>query len=117
VVRTFEEKHATFPDSRRPLSILHSMARMNGWSPEEIGTLAVLAVDEYYKIFKELSGHDLHQILCACLQFDRIGNASAEMLEISRRAKEALQRIGNQSPINARRVGDVSTSGSSDNKA
>jgi hypothetical protein len=44
------------------------------------------------------------KILHTCLQFDGIGNATAEMREISKRAKDALLRIGKESPINARRV-------------
>ena len=43
-------------------------------------------------------------MLAGVLQFDRIVNASAEMKEISRRAREALKLIGTESPVNARRV-------------
>jgi hypothetical protein len=42
--------------------------------------------------------------LAGALQFDRISNASSEMREVSKRAKEALKLIGAESPINARRV-------------
>ena len=58
----------------------------------------------YYQVFKNTDGHDLQRILSSCLQFDTIGNASADMKEISGRAKEALKRIGQESLINARRV-------------
>src|SRR5271165_4360288 len=80
------------------------MADMNGWSPEDIAILSSLPVDGYYQVFKNTDGHDLQRILSSCLQFDTIGNASADMKEISGRAKEALQRIGQESLINARRV-------------
>jgi hypothetical protein len=43
-------------------------------------------------------------MIAACLQFDTIGNASASMKEITRRAKEALNLIGQESRINALRV-------------
>jgi len=43
-------------------------------------------------------------MLAAALQFDRLGGASPAMLQISKRAKEALTRIGKESDINARRV-------------
>jgi hypothetical protein len=42
--------------------------------------------------------------LDACLQFDRIANATIPMKEISKRAKQALKRIGQESAINALRV-------------
>jgi hypothetical protein len=38
------------------------------------------------------------------MQFNNIGNASTEMTKISANAIEALQRIGKESTINARRV-------------
>ena len=66
--------------------------------------LSALPVDEYYRIFKSHKGDDLRKIINVCLQFDRIGSVSAAMQEISRRAKEALRRIGGESAINASRV-------------
>jgi len=77
---------------------------MKGWNPEDIAILSSLPVDGYYRLLKNTEGNDLRRILSSCLQFDSIGNASADMKEISRRAKEALKRIGQESLINARRV-------------
>jgi len=104
VIQAFKDKYAKFPDERSPIAILHSMANNNGWAGNDIATLSTLSVDEYYKIFKQSRGIDLRKILDACLQFDRIGNATEQMKEISNRAKDALKRIGLESPINARRV-------------
>lgn len=105
VVDAFAQKHATFKrEQAEPAAILLRMADMNGWHPEDIAILSSLPVDTYYKVFKSTEGRDLQRILSSCLQFDTIGNASADMKEISRRAKEALKRIGQESLINARRV-------------
>lgn len=104
VVQAFREKFATFRDERDPTAILLAMATTEGWNDENIATLSTLEVDEYYSIFKTAEGVNLHRIIDACLQFDRIANASERMKEISKRAKEALRRIGQESAINARRV-------------
>jgi hypothetical protein len=104
VVQAFKDKFATFKVDRDPTAILLSMSRMNGWSPEDITTLCALPVDDYRKIFNGTKGRDLRQIINACLQFDRIGNSTPEMKEISKRAKDALKLIGQESAINARRV-------------
>jgi len=80
------------------------MATSHGWREEDIATLAAASRDDYYKSFKKTEGPDLHKVIDACLQFDRIVNATEPMREISRRAKEALKRIGQESAINARRV-------------
>jgi hypothetical protein len=104
VVRAFSEKYATFKVEREITTTLLSMANMNGWSEKDIVTLSTLPIEEYYKLFKKSEGRDLHRIINACLQFDNIMNATEPMKEISKRAKDALRRIGQESEINARRV-------------
>lgn len=105
VIQAFEQKHATFTaENTDPTSIVLSIADRHGWSEEEISALSALDVDEYYKMFKAHDGDELRKILNACLQFDRILNASEPMKEISRHTKEALKHIGQESPINASRV-------------
>jgi len=104
VVRAFGEKHSTFEYTRNPANVLRAIAQTNSWNNGDITTLSALPVAEYYRVFKETKGHDLHLILDACLQFDRIGNATEEMKEVSKRAKSALKSIGEESAINARRV-------------
>jgi hypothetical protein len=104
VVQAFKDKFATFNVGKTPASILLYIANTNGWNPVDITTLSVLPVDEYRKIFKDAKGQDLRKIINACLQFDRINNASSDMKEVSKRAKEALTLIGQESGINARRV-------------
>jgi hypothetical protein len=104
VIKAFKEKLLTFPNERTPTAILDSIAQYNGWSPEDIDILSTLTSDEYYKIFKGSDGHDLARRVSTCLQFAGIGNASTEMRKISELAREALKRIGQESPINAKRV-------------
>lgn len=102
VIETFKEKFASYADERNPADILLSIA--HGWSTDDIKFLSRLSADEYYAIFKKREADDLHKIISGCLQFDRIDGASTPMREIAKRAKEALTRIGQESPINARRV-------------
>lgn len=97
-------KCSTFKEEPNAAAILASMADRGGWNPEDIETLATLSIDEYYDIFKKTEGQALRKIIDACLLFDRISNASIPKREISRRAKAALNRIGQESPINALRV-------------
>jgi hypothetical protein len=104
VVRALKEKYATFADEQDPTAVVLSVANRHGWSEEEISTLSALSVDEYYTMFKAHDGEVLRKIIDAVLQFDRILNASDPMREISKRAKEALKRVGRESPINALRV-------------
>jgi hypothetical protein len=104
VSKAFKDKHASFKHEFDAPKVLRSIADTNGWSPEEITYLSQLPVADYYQMFKGSKGKELRKLINACLQFDRIGNATSEMKEVSRKAREALGRIAKESPINACRV-------------
>jgi hypothetical protein len=104
VIQAFDAKYATFKQTTAPSTILLRMADTNSWNPEDITALSSLSVDEYYEMLKVTRGRDLRKIISSCLQFDNIANATPDMKEISKRAKDALRRIGKESAINARRV-------------
>ena len=105
VISAFNEKYDSFKkDQTDPRAILFSIADTNSWNPEDITLLAAVPVDTYRRMLKGSKGHDLRKIIKACLQFDSIMNATPEMKEISKRTKNALQLIGQESAINARRV-------------
>jgi enoyl-CoA hydratase/carnithine racemase len=76
----------------------------SGWNDEMLLALSTAPVEKYCRAFKQATGENLRKMLAAAIQFDRIINTSAEAKEISRRAKQALKLIGEESPINARRV-------------
>src|SRR5262245_51851434 len=75
-----------------------------GWDDDRIHALATAPVEEYRKAFKSHSGADLRRMLANVFQFDLIANVSDATEEIPRRAREALNLIGAEYPINARRV-------------
>jgi hypothetical protein len=104
LVKAFKEKYAQSKGQKEPATILLSMAETSSWNPEDIEILSALPVDEYYQILKRNKGANLRKIINACLLFDRINNATPDMSEISKRAKDAMKRIGRESTINARRV-------------
>ena len=104
VILAFKDKYAEFKDERDPAITLRAIAKAQGWSGEDLDVLSKLPVDDYYKILKANKNQALLDTLEGCLQFDRIANATEPMKEISRRAKEALGRIGQESHINALRV-------------
>ncbi len=102
VIDAFAAKAASVPEKRNFPELLAKLR--HGWNPEDIDSLSALPVDEYEKIFKAAKGQQLRQILAGALSFDSVTNATPEMKEIPKRARLALQRIGAESPINARRV-------------
>ena len=104
VSKAFEEKHASFKPKLDAAAVLQSIAATNSWSPEDISCLSELPSDDYYKMLKGSKGKALRKLINACLQFERFGNATPEMREVSKRAKDALIRIAKESKINAIRL-------------
>eukprot|EP01037_Dinobryon_pediforme_P017093 gene17093-17283_t len=102
VRKAFVEK-ATLVKEKRDVPTL-MLAIKNGWTEEELDALASTPVEEYREAFKSYSGSELKRMLSNVLQFDRISNATDKMKEISARARAALEIIGAESRINARRV-------------
>ncbi|MBZ5725408.1 MAG: KAP family NTPase [Acidobacteriia bacterium] len=102
VVQAFREKYATFKDKRDFATVLLSLNQ--GWNDNTLSYLSATPVEEYRKLLKNTYGTELHKLLNACLFFDSVSNASVPQKEISRRAKEALRQIGQESEINALRV-------------
>jgi len=100
----FNEKLAAFSSDLDAAEILNRIGSRGGWNPEEITMLSSLSAQEYRQILEENNGLRLRAILSAALQFGTFLNASDEMKEISRRAREALKIIGQESAINRLRV-------------
>ncbi len=69
-----------------------------------IALISGLSEDDFIKIFKETNGLQLHRIIKTALDFGKFGDASEEMKNITKNATNALQRIGKETNLNARRV-------------
>jgi uncharacterized protein YaaR (DUF327 family) len=104
IIKAFNDKLASFRQEINPKVVLLRIAKSDSWNPEDINLLSRLPPDQYYGIFKSSRGDELRKIVKVCLQFGAFGNATSDYKEISNRAKIALRRIGQESPINARRV-------------
>jgi len=102
VRNAFRERFEQLDEKRDIRSMLLNLK--DGGNSEIISALAALPVDEYRKVLKSAQGDDLRQILSGLLQFDRIGNPTDPMREISSRARKALKEIGGESAINKWRV-------------
>lgn len=76
----------------------------DGWNEEQLSALATTSVEEYRRVFKTHSGRELRRLLANVFRFDSIVNRTEEMNHITTRARAALQQIGSESAINARRV-------------
>jgi hypothetical protein len=104
IIAAFKDRYMQFKDKRSPDSILLSIAKTHGWNEVDVGTLSALSSDDLYNVFKNLEGPDLRKIVDTCLEFGGFAGSSP-YAEISKRAKEALQRLADESTLNALRVG------------
>jgi len=103
-IEAIKNEKGSFQDLRDPAKVLIDIFINHGWDFEDIGLISKLTVDDFIKIFKATKGIQLHQIIKAALDFGNIVDASTEMKAIAQNAKEALQCIGKESRLNARRV-------------
>jgi hypothetical protein len=84
--------------------VLEKIAGKNGWGGEDERVLAGATPDEYYELFKNEKGEHLSIYIDKCLQFGRFVNAPETGKTIAANATTALERIGRESCLNARRV-------------
>ncbi|WP_157201692.1 hypothetical protein [Massilia sp. Root335] len=101
VLRTkFDEAHTSLVRLPSLDESLKFMVKHSGYNPEHIEALLKATVEEYEAVFlEEHSDVKLASLIKWSLKWD------GDKVEISRKAKEALQRIKATTPLNAIRVG------------
>jgi hypothetical protein len=84
--------------------VVKSLPGRGGWNPVDERVLVAASEDDFYRLFKSLSGPKTRPCVRACLRFGEFTNASDEYRQIAAKARAALQRIGGESRLNRRRV-------------
>lgn len=74
------------------------------WNSDQLAFLAEAPVEQYYDTFKASEGEELRRLLANATSFQRIVNPSTEMSQVTTKTKAALEQIGKESRLNARRV-------------
>ena len=98
VLSAFNQKLAAISSQADPTAIMLEIAKNRGWDPDDIMILSNLHVDEYYKIFKSVKGHDLALAISACLLFDRVAGEPRPR----RRFRAGLRPLSSALPSNRR---------------
>lgn len=63
-----------------------------------------VSIDEFYEMFRKLHGDERDSVIAGALFWRNVGNATTVQKDSAKRAWTALERIGNESPLNAIRV-------------
>ena len=84
--------------------VVRSLPRKNGWNPTDESVLLAASEQDYFDVFKRLSGSGTRACVRVCLRFGDYANASSEHRAIADKARRALLRIAAEHPLNARRV-------------
>lgn len=100
----FQNKLASFKDTRTPKEILIGMVKNSGWNAEDTNTLSQLSSDDYYNLFKQEKGDNLHIITSQALKLGHYTDADEKMKKITKEAEKALIKIAKESKINEERV-------------
>ncbi|MCB1700576.1 MAG: hypothetical protein KDI14_07020, partial [Halioglobus sp.] len=104
LVERFRAVNIEISEPMTTKDVLEKISGKNSWGGRDTEVLAATTPDQYYELFKSESGPHLDEWVNTCLKFGRFSNASEEGKKIEQNATEALARIANESPLNARRV-------------
>ncbi|MEZ5971430.1 MAG: hypothetical protein R3C31_06490 [Hyphomonadaceae bacterium] len=100
VINAFNWKFQAIPDSRDPLDVMISVSK-NGMTRADFSKLDALSVEELITIFKK-AGSDTRRVINACM--DVIPPKPTDEPSVAQRARQALIRIGRESPLNRLRI-------------
>lgn len=98
---------ATLEETPTVESVFAHLAQQQrwGWSQTQGKALASATSEDFYKIFKSGTRKTLPSYVNATLQYGKLDDVATEQqLEITKKAKEALRRIGNESLLNKVRL-------------
>lgn len=104
VRQAFAAKLATCNERRDLGQVLAEIGQRRGWSRDDVSFLATHSPQGFYDAFKHLRGTELRRAIAGALIFRDIANADEQMAIVTANAEAALRRIGQESPINRRRV-------------
>ncbi|WP_320179177.1 hypothetical protein [Roseovarius pacificus] len=98
----FDEKRDELSEALDFRNTLMSVG--DGWNSERLAFLADAPIEKYYETLKGSEGEELRELLANATSFRRIVNPSDEMSRVTEKTTGALEQIGKESRINARRV-------------
>ena len=98
-----EEAYQAINAEKSLKDVLLNMQK-GSWSLEDEQYLSDVTVDEYYELFKNTNGQDLKHINRILMQFMNIVNGKQAQKRIEENVKEALLKIGKESPLNRHRI-------------
>ncbi len=104
----FDAKFASFADERNAAEILVELGKQQGWNQSDLVFLASLDADALYSIFKNARGDNLRRTVRGALLFRNAENGDQYMQALTSAAVGALRRIAAETPINRRRVQQLS---------
>jgi hypothetical protein len=104
LVQEFSKLKITQAKRRTIKEVLEKIAGKDSWGGEDVEILSTASPDDFYTLFKTEKGNHLSSWINTCLMFGRFANASEKDKKIATSATEALKRLAQESPLNARRV-------------
>lgn len=104
VKKYFREKFLALQPVLDPREVLLRISKNSGYNQSDIAALSKVSTDDFFNMFKSTRGKDQRRIITEGLRFRTRGQEDSPEYAIYLRANEALDRIADESKINARRV-------------
>lgn len=104
VKAAFASKAAEFADNSTLEEVATSIVKKSGWNDSDIDFLDQHSADDFYNAIKMARGEQLRLLIYGLTYFQNVGSTDARLPSITKKAIEALQRLGTESEINRLRV-------------
>ena len=104
VKKYFREKFLALQPALDPQEVLLRISKNSGYNQSDIVALSKVSADDFFSMFKSIRGNDQRRIITESLRFKARGPEDSPEYAIYLKANEALDRIADESKINARRV-------------
>ncbi len=104
ILAAFRRRIEVMPIDRDLGDVLLGIGRKSPSTPRDIEYLASVPVEEYHALLKRLRGDDLHTAILVAQRFEEVMSSDELHREITRRMTQALRLVGEEGPLNARRV-------------
>jgi|GEM_PF-2355628 len=104
VIEAFRRKFESFQTTLTPEEALIEVSRGEGFSPSSFEIACELSEQNFFDLFKREKGPTLRRIVNFSLRMASYKEITDEAEAAVQRAKAALQRISDSSPLNARRL-------------
>lgn len=104
VKAAFASKAAEFEENKTLEEVAISIVKKSSWNDSDLDFLDQHQADDFYRVIKAARSEQLRHVIYGLTYFQKVHSEDARLPSITKKAVEALQKLGKESEINRLRV-------------